>query len=69
MRNRLFFFGSYEGYFGRQEQSRSSTCRRAAMRNGDFSDALNTNGTLQRIYDPFTGDLATGTGRVQLRTT
>ena len=37
----------------------------AALRNGDFSNALNTNGTLQRIYDPLTGDLATGTGRVQ----
>ena len=37
----------------------------AALRNGDFSNALNTNGTQQRIYDPFSGDLATGTGRVQ----
>ena len=37
----------------------------AAIRNGDFSNALNANGTLQRIYDPFSGDQATGTGRVQ----
>ena len=37
----------------------------AALRAGDFSNALNANGTLQRIYDPMSGDLATGTGRVQ----
>ena len=37
----------------------------AALRNGDFSNALNTNGTVQRIYDPLTGDMATGNGRVQ----
>jgi outer membrane receptor protein involved in Fe transport len=64
LRDRLFFFGSYEGYFSRREQFTFYTVPDAALRSGDFSNALNTNGTLQRIFDPITGDLATGTGRV-----
>jgi hypothetical protein len=64
-RNQLFFFGSYEGYIGRQELFAFFNTPSAAIRNGDFSNALNANGTLQRIYDPLSGDLATGTGRVQ----
>ena len=65
VRNRLFFFGSYEGYLSRRDQYTFYSVPDAALRNGDFSNALNTNGTLQRIYDPLTGDLATGNGRVQ----
>ena len=65
--NRLFFFGSYEGYTGRQDQFSFFNVPDAALRNGDFSNALNTNGTLQRIYDPFTGDMATGNGRLTVR--
>ena len=64
-RNQLFFFGSYEGYLGRQELFTFFNVPSAAIRNGDFSGALNANGTLQRIYDPLSGDVATGTGRVQ----
>jgi len=64
-RNQLFFFGSYEGYRGRQNLYNFFNVPNEALRNGDFSNALNTNGTLQRIYDPSTGDLATGTGRLQ----
>ena len=62
---RLFFFGSYEGYIGRQSQFSFFNVPTAALRNGDFSGAVNANGAQQRIYDPFTGDLATGTGRTQ----
>jgi hypothetical protein len=64
-RNHVFFFGSYEGYIGRQELFTFFNVPSAAIRNGDFSNALNANGTLQRIYDPFSGDQSTGTGRVQ----
>jgi Carboxypeptidase regulatory-like domain/TonB dependent receptor len=64
-RDKLFFFGSYEGYLGRQELFAFFNVPSAAIRNGDFSNALNANGTLQRIYDPSSGDQATGTGRVQ----
>ena len=63
--NRLFFFGSYEGYRSKTNRYAFYTVPDAALRNGDFSNALNTNGSVQRIYDPFTGDMATGTGRVQ----
>ena len=63
--NQLFFFGSYEGYISRRSEFALFNVPNAALRNGDFSNALNTNGTLQRIYDPFSGDMATGTGRVQ----
>jgi carboxypeptidase family protein len=65
MRDRLFFFGSYEGYFSRREQFTFYTVPDAALRAGDFSNALNTNGTQQRIFDPLTGDLTTGNGRAQ----
>jgi hypothetical protein len=63
--NRLFFFGSYEGYIGRQNLFTFFNVPPAALRNGDFSGAVNANGAQQRIYDPLSGDLATGTGRVQ----
>jgi hypothetical protein len=64
-RDKLFFFGSYEGYISRQELAAFFTVPNAAIRSGDFSTALNANGTLQRIYDPLSGDPATGQGRVQ----
>ena len=64
-RNQLFFFGSYEGYISRRNQFVFFNVPTAAMRNGDFSGAVNANGAQQRIYDPLSGDLATGTGRVQ----
>jgi hypothetical protein len=65
LRNRVFFFGSYEGYYSDANQYVFYTVPDAALRNGDFSNALNANGTLQRIYDPFTGDMTTGNGRLQ----
>ncbi len=64
-RNQLFFFGSYEGYLGRQNLFAFFNVPTAAMRNGDFSSAVNANGAQQRIFDPLSGNLATGTGRAQ----
>jgi hypothetical protein len=64
-RNQLFFFGSYEGYRGRQNLFAFFNVPPAALRNGDFSSAVNANGAQQRIYDPFSGNMATGTGRSQ----
>jgi hypothetical protein len=55
-RNRLFFFGDWEGLREGQNFSQTYTVATAAQRNGDFS-AYNTN-----IYDPLTGD-NTGKGR------
>ena len=64
-RDKFFYFLSYEGYISRQSQFAFFNVPTAALRTGDFTNALNTNGTQQGIYDPMSGDLATGTGRVQ----
>ncbi len=56
VRNKLFFFGSYEGTFDRQFASRLDTVPTAAIRAGDMSASP----TL--MYDPSTG-AANGSGR------
>jgi hypothetical protein len=56
VRNRLFFFGSYEGTFDRQFASRLETIPNAAIRRGDMSASPTP------IYDPSTGAV-NGTGR------
>ena len=56
VRNKLFFFGSYQGTFDTQLAQRFGTVPTQAMRNGDFSASPNP------IYDPATGN-ANGTGR------
>jgi hypothetical protein len=64
-RNQLFFFGSYEGYRSRTNLFNFFNVPTAALRAGDFSSAVNANGAQQRIYDPLSGNLATGMGRSQ----
>jgi hypothetical protein len=61
-RNSMFFFGSFEGYKSSQSLFTFHSVPNAALRNGDFSGALNTNGSQQVIYDPLTGN-PDGTGR------
>ena len=61
-RNKVFFFGSFEGYKRTQSLFTFFTVPDAALRAGDFSKAFNSNGTLQTIYNPFTGG-ANGIGR------
>ena len=61
-RNTLFFFGSFEGYKQTSNVNQFFSVPNEALRNGDFSQAFNTNGTLQVIYDPLTGN-PDGTGR------
>jgi hypothetical protein len=56
VKNKLFFFGSWEGTRERTNYSALSTVPTLAERNGDFSAYGTT------IYDPSTGD-ATGKGR------
>jgi outer membrane receptor protein involved in Fe transport len=56
VKNKAFFFGSYQGTFDRQIASRFGTVPTAAMRNGDFSASPTP------IYDPLTG-AANGSGR------
>ena len=61
-RNRLFFFGAWEGQYQTTPQQFFYNVPPAALRSGDFSRAFNEDGTLQIIYDPFTGN-PDGTGR------
>ncbi len=57
VRNKLFFFGDYAHTFDNLGRVNRFVVPSAAMRAGDFSGAT----TL--IYDPLTGDPATGAGR------
>ena len=57
VRNKLFFFGSYQGTFDKQLAQRFGTVPTAAMRKGDFSASPTP------IYDPATGNASTGAGR------
>ena len=63
-RNKLFFFGSFEGYKRSQSLFTEFSVPNEALRRGDFSSARNTNGTLQLIYDPNSG-AANGANRAQ----
>ena len=63
VKNKLFFFGSFEGYKSNQSVFQSFNVPNPALRSGDFSNARNTDGSLQIIYDPSTGN-ADGTGRM-----
>jgi len=64
-RNKVFFFGSFEGYKREQSLFTFFNVPDAALRAGDFSKATvsATNSAQQVIYNPFTGN-ADGTGRV-----
>jgi hypothetical protein len=55
-KNRLFFFGSYEGTLDRQSSFRTANVPTAKMRTGDLS------GSSQPLFDPLTGTLD-GKGR------
>ena len=63
IKNKLFFFGSYEGSFRREFANNTGTLATAAMRRGDFSDfATAIGGGRGVIYDLTTGN-ATGQNR------
>jgi Carboxypeptidase regulatory-like domain/TonB dependent receptor-like, beta-barrel len=63
-KNRVFFFGSFEGYKRDQSLFTFFSVPDAQLRAGDFSQATvsATNSAQQVIYNPFTGN-ADGTGR------
>ena len=53
-RDKVFFFGSFEGLQARVLACRrSSACLTPRLRAGDFSGATNNGGTQQTIYNPF----------------
>jgi hypothetical protein len=58
-KNKLFFFGSLEGFRRDQSLFTFFNVPDAKLRAGDFSGALNADGSLQQIFDPATG---TGNG-------
>ena len=62
--DKVFFFGSFEGYKRDQSLFTFFSVPDPALRAGDFSKAFNTNGSLQTIYNPLTGN-PDGTGRQQ----
>ncbi len=55
-RNKSFWFFNYEGYKQRQERLTVSAVPTDAMWGGDFSNFVDENGNLTRIYDPLTTD-------------
>lgn len=59
-KDKMFFFGDYQGLRLAQDSSLTATVPVAAWRNGDFSALAATN----PIFDPATGN-ADGTGRTQ----
>src|SRR5262245_49041596 len=65
LRDKLFFFGNFEGYRNREGVLFRRTVPTAAMKAGDFSDYRNlTTGAVVPIYDPWTqcGTVNPGTG-------
>jgi hypothetical protein len=62
VRNKLFYFAAFEGQYRDTAGETIYDVPTEKMRRGDFSEAFNTNGSLQVIYDPSTGDLD-GRGR------
>jgi len=56
LKSKLFYFAAFEGQYRNTEGESIYTVPTEKMRRGDFSEAFNSNGTLQLIYDPRTGD-------------
>jgi hypothetical protein len=59
----VFFFASWEGQYQRSITDAVYSVPPMALRNGDFSQAFNADGSQQVIYDPETGN-GDGTGRM-----
>ena len=61
-KDKLFFFGSWEGQYQGTSVQNIFDVPPDALRAGNFSHAFNSDGSLQLIYDPRTGN-PDGTGR------
>src|SRR5258708_7382859 len=58
-RNRTFFFSAYEALRNDAPFSMATSVPTAAMRNGDFSGLIDSQGRLTTIYDPLTTNTMT----------
>lgn len=58
-RDKSFFFFAYERFSNRQFTNELVNVPTAAMRNGDFSGLINSNGVYQQLYDSSTTDPVT----------
>jgi hypothetical protein len=58
-KNKTFFFFAYERFSLRQASNELVTVPTLAMRNGDFSQLINSQGILQTLYDPNTTQAGT----------
>jgi len=70
IKDRLFFFSSYEGYRQRQGNLFLFSVPTPQIASGDFSDYRGTNGVVVPIYDPLTtcgqlNNAACGSGTIQ----
>jgi len=64
VREKLFFFGDYQGSRDHLGQVNRGTLPGAAFRNGDLSNQGNATGAARAlIYDPLTGNATSGAGR------
>ena len=63
-KNNLFFFGGWERNLEKNSRISTLTVPTARMRAGDFSEVLAFNSSF-RLYDPATGNAATGAGRAE----
>lgn len=54
IKNRLFFFGGYDGYRERRQSQSTLTVPTELQRNGDFSQTRTATGVPITIYDPLT---------------
>ncbi len=63
LKNRTFFWASVEGYGSNTTRNAPTRLPTAREKAGDFSQSFNSSGQLVEIYDPRTGDPATGLGR------
>jgi hypothetical protein len=63
VRNKLFFFGAYEMSTRREFANRNGTLPTTAMRSGDLSEGPAIFGNRGIVYDPLTGNTATGANR------
>jgi hypothetical protein len=61
-KNKVFFFGSFEGFRRSQSTFQLFNVPDAKLRAGDFSSAFNADGSQQLIYDPTSGT-SNGVGR------